>query len=131
MERPLGKKVTYHDPCYLGRHNGVYEAPRKVLGALPGVELVEMGNNRSGSLCCGGGGGRVWMDDVKCDEKMSEIRVKEACATGAEVLVTACPLCLIMLEDGRKTAELADRVEVMDLAELVAKALPEESPSTD
>ena len=120
-------RVTYHDPCYLGRHNQIFEAPRRVLRAIPGVELVEMPRHGAHSLCCGGGGGRMWQEELDGEEKMSEVRVQEAAATGAQILVTACPLCLIMLDDARKTAGLEDTLEVMDLGELVAAALEDEA----
>ena len=123
FERPLNVKVTYHDPCYLGRHNQVFDAPREVIGAIPGVQMVEMAHNRANSLCCGGGGDRIWQEDLDADVKMSEIRIREAEATGAEILITACPLCLIMLEDARKTTGLEDSLRVVDLNELVAMAL--------
>jgi Fe-S oxidoreductase/nitrate reductase gamma subunit len=123
FERPLNVTVTYHDPCYLGRHNQVFNAPREVIGAIPGVQMVEMAHNRENSLCCGGGGDRIWQEDLDADVKMSEIRIREAEATGAEILITACPLCLIMLEDARKTTGLEDSLRVMDLNELVAMAL--------
>ena len=118
----LDKVVTYHDPCYLGRHGGVYDEPRRVIGTIPGVELREMPRSREHSLCCGAGGGRMWQQDLDGATKMSEVRVREAAETGAEILVTACPLCLIMLEDGRKTAGLEDTLQVMDLNELLVKA---------
>ena len=121
--RPLKARVTYHDPCYLGRHNGIFDAPREVIQAIPGVELVEMNHHRGDSLCCGGGGDRMWQDEMDGDPKMSEIRIREAAATGAETVITACPLCLIMLEDARKTAGLEDTLRVMDLNELVVMAL--------
>ncbi|MBW1673489.1 MAG: (Fe-S)-binding protein [Deltaproteobacteria bacterium] len=123
FERPLNVKVTYHDPCYLGRHNQIFDAPREVIGAIPGVQMVEMAHNRANSLCCGGGGDRIWQEDLDVDVKMSEIRIKEAKDTGAEILITACPLCLIMLEDARKTTGLENSLQVMDLNELVAMAL--------
>jgi Fe-S oxidoreductase/nitrate reductase gamma subunit len=123
FERPLNVKVTYHDPCYLGRHNQVFDAPREVIGAIPGVQMVEMAHNRANSLCCGGGGDRIWQEDLDADVKMSEIRIREAEASGAEILITACPLCLIMLEDARKTTGLEDSLRVVDLNELVAMAL--------
>ena len=116
-------RVTYHDPCYLGRHNGVYEAPRRVLRAVPGVELVEMPRHGAHSLCCGGGGGRMWQEELDAEEKMSEVRVREAAATGAQIVVTACPLCLIMLDDARKTAGTERSLKVMDLSELLVEAL--------
>jgi Fe-S oxidoreductase/nitrate reductase gamma subunit len=123
FERPLNVTVTYHDPCYLGRHNQIFDAPREVIGTIPGVQIVEMAHSRANSLCCGGGGDRIWQEDLDADVKMSEIRIREAEATGAEILITACPLCLIMLEDARKTTGLEDSLQVMDLNELVAIAL--------
>ncbi len=123
FEKPLHLKVTYHDPCYLGRYNRIFDAPREVISAIPGVELVEMAHNRANSLCCGGGGGRMWQEDLDAEVKMSEIRIREAAAAGAEMVITACPLCLIMLEDARKTASLEDTLRIMDLNELVVLAL--------
>jgi len=123
FERPLHLKITYHDPCYLGRYNQVFDVPREVITAIPGVEMVEMAHNRAKGLCCGGGGDRIWQEDLDADVKMAEIRIREAEATGAEILITACPLCLIMLEDARKTTGLEGTVQVMDLNELVAMAL--------
>ncbi len=127
--KPLEVRVTYHDPCYLGRHNRIFDDPREVLTAIPGLQLVEMPHNRADSLCCGGGGDRVWQEDLDSDIKMAEIRISEADATGAQILITACPLCLIMLEDARKTTGLEDTLQVMDLNELVALALGLEGPS--
>ncbi len=123
FEKPLHVKVTYHDPCYLGRYNRIFDAPREVISAIPGVELVEMAHNRANSLCCGGGGGRMWQEDLDAEVKMSEIRIREAAAAGAEMVITACPLCLIMLEDARKTTGLEDTLKIMDLNELVVLAL--------
>jgi Fe-S oxidoreductase len=119
----LGLKVTYHDPCYLGRYNRIFDSPRDVIRAIPGVELLEMEHHREHSLCCGGGGDRMWQEEMDPDPKMSEIRMQEAAATGADVVITACPLCLIMLEDARKTSGLEEKLRVMDLNELVAMAL--------
>ncbi|MCK4236607.1 MAG: (Fe-S)-binding protein, partial [Candidatus Krumholzibacteria bacterium] len=116
------RTVTYHDPCFLGRHNGVYDAPRNVLRNVPGLNLVEMPRSREKSLCCGGGGGRMWMEAAE-GEKVAEIRVREAADTGAEIVVTACPFCFSNLDDAVKTAGLEDRLEVVDLAEMVAGAL--------
>lgn len=123
FEKPFHKKVTYHDPCYLGRYNRIFDEPREVINAIPGIELVEMAHNRTDSLCCGGGGGRMWQEDLDAEVKMSEIRIREAEAVGAEVVVTACPLCLIMLEDARKTTGLEDTLQIMDLNELVVSAM--------
>ena len=114
--------VTYHDPCYLGRHNQIFDEPREIIRSIPGARLVEMTHHRADSLCCGGGGGRMWQD-LDGEVKMSEVRLREAEATGAEILITACPLCLIMLEDARKAAGLNETLRVMDLNEVVLQAL--------
>jgi Fe-S oxidoreductase/nitrate reductase gamma subunit len=119
---PSPRVVTFHDPCYLGRYNGIYEAPRTVIRSLAGVRLVEMPRNRADSLCCGGGGGRLWQE-LEGEKKLGEVRVREAAATGADTLITACPYCLIMLEDAVKTADLEGTLRVMDLNELVAESL--------
>jgi Fe-S oxidoreductase/nitrate reductase gamma subunit len=121
--QPINAKVTFHDPCYLGRHNGIFDPPRQIIDAIPGVQRVEMAHNRINSLCCGGGGDRIWQDDLDADVKMAEIRIREAEATGAEILITACPLCLIMFEDARKTTGLEQALRVMDLNEFVVMAL--------
>jgi Fe-S oxidoreductase/nitrate reductase gamma subunit len=114
--------VTYHDPCYLGRYNRIFDEPREIIRSIPGVNLVEMAHYGADSLCCGGGGGRMWQE-LDGEVKMSYVRIKEAEATGAQILVTACPLCRIMLEDARKIAGLNESLRVMDLNELVLQAL--------
>lgn len=113
-----GKKVTYHDPCYLGRHNGIYDEPRDILKSIPGLNLVEMAASRHNSLCCGGGGGRIWMETPK-GERFSDLRLEQARDTGAEVLVTACPYCITMFEDSRLTLEMEDVLEIKDVTEIV------------
>lgn len=123
---PLDLKVTYHDPCYLARHNRILDEPRAVIRALPGAELVEMEEHGLNSLCCGGGGGRMWQelpDQAKNGVSMAQRRISQAAETGAQAVITACPLCLIMLEDARKTTGLEDKIRVVDLAELVAESL--------
>jgi len=117
-----GATVTYHDPCYLGRYNRIFDEPREIIRSIPGVNLVEMTHNGADSLCCGGGGGRMWQD-LNGEVKMGDVRIREAEATGAQILVTACPLCRIMLEDARKVAGLNKTLRVMDLNELVLQAL--------
>jgi Fe-S oxidoreductase/nitrate reductase gamma subunit len=119
---PVNARVTYHDPCYLGRYNHIYEAPRKVIRSVLGAKLVEMAHTGPDSLCCGGGGGRMWLE-LEGQKKLSEVRIREAADTGAEVVLTACPYCLIMLEDAVKTADLEGKIKVMDLNELVAESL--------
>jgi Fe-S oxidoreductase len=124
VARKLSHRVTYHDPCYLGRYNGVYEAPRKVLKAL-GVDLREMPRSRRDSFCCGGGGGRVWMEEIgEAQSRPSESRVREAAAlAGVEMLVVACPKDFVMFTDALKTTGLEGRIAVKDLTDLVAEAV--------
>jgi Fe-S oxidoreductase len=112
------KKVTYHDPCYLGRHNDIYEEPREVLKQVPGLNLVEMADSRKNSLCCGGGGGRIWMDTPK-NERFSDIRLTQAKAVGAEVLVTSCPYCITNFEESRLNLEYDKELEVKDIMEII------------
>ena len=119
-------KVTYHDPCYLGRVNKVYDQPRALLEAIPGVELVEMSHNRSTSLCCGGGGGGMWLDGFQWEKahvRLSEWRVKEAVRTGADVLAVACPYEPPRFEDATKMVDGADGLVVKDIIELLAEAM--------
>lgn len=119
-------KVTYHDPCYLGRVNGVFDAPRELLKAIPGVELVEMSHTKTNSLCCGGGGGGMWLDGFQWEKghvRMSEWRVKEAVTTGAEILAVACPYEPPRFEDATKTVEGAEKLVVKDIAELLVDAM--------
>ena len=115
--------MTYQDSCYLGRHNDIYEEPRRVLNSIPGIEFVEFGRARDDSLCCGGGGGRMWTDFDAEEGRLANIRVREALEVGAEILVTACPFCLINMEDGVKSVNVEDSLKVKDLAELVVEAL--------
>jgi len=122
LSKTLDKKVTYHDPCYLGRHNGVYDEPRALLSAVTGGNLVEMKRIRKESLCCGAGGGRLWME-TKPEWRFSDLRIHEACETGASILATACPYCISMLEDSRKTVNKEDVIEIKDISELIAEAL--------
>jgi len=120
--KEYGKKVTYHDPCYLGRHNGVYDEPREALRRIPGLELNEMPESRVDSLCCGGGGGRIWMETPK-GERFSELRLEQAMGVGAEVLVTACPYCITMFEDSRLTLDITEKIEVKDITEIVQEVI--------
>ena len=117
-------RITYHDPCYLGRHNKEYEAPRKILGAIPGVELIEMDQKEENALCCGGGGGNFFTDILAGGEDSpNRIRVRQALDTGAEIIAVACPQCAKMLDDGLKTEQLENKLEVLDVAEIVTRAL--------
>jgi Fe-S oxidoreductase len=114
------RKITFHDPCYLGRHNGEFDAPRRVLGALPGARLVEMAQCREKGFCCGAGGGLYWTED-RVGQRVNHVRTDHVAATGAEVVATACPFCLLMLEDGRAARAAAARP--MDIAELLGQTL--------
>lgn len=122
LKGEYGKKVTYHDPCYLGRHNGVYEEPRELLRSVPGLEFIEMSESRDESLCCGGGGGRIWMETVK-GERFSDLRVEQALEVGAEVLVTACPYCITNFEDSRLNVDGAEALEVKEISEIIAEVI--------
>jgi len=117
------KKVTYHDPCYLGKHNGIFEEPREVLKSIPGVELIEMDRSREKSLCCEGGGGRMWLEGTNPGTRLAQMRVKEAMETGAEILATACPFCLLTLDEAVKHLNAEDKIRVLDIAEIAAQAL--------
>ena len=121
------KVVTYHDPCFLGKQNHVFDEPRAILQAIPGVKLVEMDRNRERSLCCEGGGGRMWVEGTNLEERLAFQRVEEAAETGAEILAVACPFCLLTLEDAVKVRGLDEQMQVMDIMELVDMALGEES----
>ena len=116
------KKVTFHDPCYLGRHNGIYDEPRDVLKKLPGLELVEMPDSREDSLCCGGGGGRIWAETPK-EERFSDLRVAQAKEVGAEVLVTSCPYCITNFEESKLALGDDDPLEIKDITEVIQDAL--------
>lgn len=120
--KELNKKVTYHDPCYLGRHNGIYDEPREVLHSLPGIELIEMPRFRGNSLCCGGGGGGIWMETKK-GERFADIRLEEAIETGASVLAVACPFCMSMFEDSVLSLDKGDIIEIKDIAELLQEVI--------
>jgi Fe-S oxidoreductase len=121
FQKSIDRKVTYHDPCFLGRRNGHYEAPRMILENIQGLTLVEMENSGPDGLCCGGGGGRMWMETAP-DERFSDLRVQEAASTGASVIATACPYCITCLEDSLKSLNI-DGLEVLDIAEIAAQAL--------
>ncbi len=112
------KKVAYHDPCYLGRHNKVYEEPRGVLQGIPELELIELPDSRQESLCCGGGGGRIWMETKK-EQRFSDIRIQQALEIGAEVLAICCPYCMLNLDDSLATMEKEDVLEIRDISEIV------------
>jgi Fe-S oxidoreductase/nitrate reductase gamma subunit len=122
LTRPREELLTFHDSCYLGRYNGIFEAPRETLRAIPGLQLVEMPRSRNKGLCCGGGGGHMWME-VRGERRINEIRVEEALTTRARTVGTACPFCMAMVDLGRKVKGVEETLQVKDIAELVAEAL--------
>ncbi|MDO9230134.1 MAG: (Fe-S)-binding protein [Syntrophales bacterium] len=122
LNNEYGKKVTWHDPCYLGRHNGIYDEPREVLKRVPGLALIEMPESRVDSLCCGGGGGRIWMETPK-GERFSDLRLEQAVGVGAEVLVTSCPYCITNFEDSRLNRENSEAIEIKDITEIIGEVI--------
>ncbi len=122
LTKEYGKKVAWHDPCYLGRHNGVYDEPREVLKKIPGVKLHEMPESRADSFCCGGGGGRIWMETPK-GERFSDLRLEQAVGVGAEVLVTSCPYCITNFEDSRLNRENSEDIEIKEITEIIAEVI--------
>jgi heterodisulfide reductase subunit D len=115
-----GKKITYHDHCYLGRGNGEYEAPRNLIAALD-VELVEMKRSRAKGLCCGAGGAQMFKEDEKGTLRVNEERTKDVLESDAEIVAAGCPFCMTMLTDGVKGVEKQDKIKVLDIAELIAQ----------
>ena len=119
----LSRKVAFHDPCYLGRHQKEYQAPRRLLSAIPGLQLIELERSRADALCCGGGGGNFFTEILgRGPDSPARVRVREAAATGAEILAVACPNCAKMLDDAAKTEGLEETLQVMDLAEIAGLA---------
>ena len=122
FSREVKKKVIYSDPCYLGRHNKIYDEPRKILNSIPGLELIEFPDSREDAICCGGGGGRIWMETIK-GERFSDTRVAQAVTGGAEVIAISCPYCYLTFRDSLITANESDTIQVKDIVELVAEAM--------
>ena len=121
-EKPIDGVVSFHDPCYLGRHNGIYDPPRQLLGAIPGLTVKEMGRCREGGFCCGAGGGLMWFEE-KIGKRVSWERTEEALALQPQVLASACPFCLIMFEDALKVKDAIGRTRPLDVAELMAQSV--------
>jgi Fe-S oxidoreductase len=123
LTKDYAKTVTYHDPCYLGRHNGVFEKPREALKSVPGLQLSEMPESRNNSMCCGGGGGRIWMETPK-GERFSDLRLEQAVGAGAQVLATSCPYCITNFEDSRlNRPDGGASIDVKDITEIIREAI--------
>jgi Fe-S oxidoreductase len=123
MSKELNIPATYQDPCFLGKQNLVFDEPRKILTSIPRLDFIEMDRSRERSLCCEGGGGRMWAEGATEGKRNGEIRIREAISVGTKVIATACPFCLLTLEDATKTSGLADQIVVKDIAELVNEAI--------
>lgn len=122
VQKPLGKRITYHDSCYLGRYNDIYREPRQLLQAAGGTQVLEMERHHNRSFCCGAGGGRMWLEERE-GQRINIMRTEQALATNPEVVCTACPFCLTMLGDGLKDKGLEEQVAAMDIAEILAGAV--------
>ncbi len=120
FSKGIDQVVTYHDPCYLGRYNRIYEAPRRILGAIHQLKTVEMERSRGQSFCCGGGGGHAWMEEP-VGRRINQMRFEQASSTHAQIISLACPFCLQMIEDARRALESS--IQTKDVIELVADAL--------
>lgn len=120
--REFSQTVAYHDPCYLGRHNGIYDEPRAVLNEIPGLELREIAESRADSLCCGMGGGRIWLE-TPVSERFANIRLEQAIDVGAQVLATSCPYCITQLEDSRLSMTDSEEIQIRDITEILQEAL--------
>jgi len=119
LVQPVEGEVTYHDPCYLSRYHGIQEQPRKILESIKGVKLLEMEDSKENTLCCGGGGGRIFQETE--GERLSNLRIREAEKSGAHILATSCPYCIQNFEDSVKTEEKS--LQISDVAELLALSL--------
>jgi len=124
LKQEIKKVVTYHDPCFLGKQNSIFDEPRMLINAIPGITFKELDRSRERSLCCEGGGGRMWVESSsEAAERLAETRVKDAAELGAEIITTACPFCVLTLEDAVKTSGHEEKIRVMDVAELLAEAI--------
>jgi Fe-S oxidoreductase/nitrate reductase gamma subunit len=129
LANAVNQKVTFHDSCYLGRYNSIYDQPRTVMTAIPGITLQEMERNRERSFCCGAGGGRMWMEE-HLGTRINHSRFEDAVKTRADMIGTACPFCLTMLEDATKDKEMEESIKVRDLTEVVLESLQKEETTT-
>ena len=123
LPNEIKKLVTYHDPCFLGKQNDIYDEPRYILTRIPGVEFKDFDRCRERSLCCEGGGGKMWVESESKEERLAEVRVEDAKEMGAEIIAVACPFCLLTLEDATKVKGVEEEMRVVDILELLAEAL--------
>lgn len=123
FSKKFEKKVTYHDPCFLGKQNQIFDEPRSILTSIPALNFIEMDRARERALCCEGGGGRMWIEAFEAKERTASVRVREALDLGAEVLATACPFCLLTLEDAVKSGGFEDQIQVLDIMEIVNQVI--------
>jgi Fe-S oxidoreductase len=121
MKEYVGKRITYHDSCYYGRYNDIYESPREILGKIPGVQLQEMTRSGNTAMCCGAGGGWMWMEEPR-DKRVNQLRVAQALETNPDVVAVSCPFCTTMLTDGLKAKSVDEKVELLNIVELVERA---------
>ncbi|MEM3770654.1 MAG: succinate dehydrogenase iron-sulfur subunit [Candidatus Bathyarchaeia archaeon] len=121
--KPYGRRVAYHDPCFLGKRNQIYEEPRRILQSINGLELIEMKRTKEASFCCGGGAGRVWTEEAQPEKRPCVNRVKEALELGAEIIAVACPFCITTLEDAIKVLEAEEKIAVRDILEILKETL--------
>ena len=121
FSKSLNKTVTYHDPCYLGRQNGIYEIPRKILDRVPGITIVESEKSKDRSFCCGAGGGHFWMQSS--GQRVNDVRTDQLLEKSPEMITTGCPYCLIMLEDGIESKEMKEQVFVKDIVDIVSEVI--------
>jgi len=117
----LPKKIVYHDPCYLGKQGGIFDEPRRILKSIPGVELLEFNRSRERSLCCEGGGGKMWVESESRKERLADTRIKDAKAMGADLVVAACPFCILTLEDAMKGLGYEEEMRVAEIMELLGE----------
>ena len=122
LEKEVQETIAYHDSCYLGRYNQIFDIPRNILNAVPGVEVLEIGRNRENAMCCGAGGGMMWLED-KQGKRINVERTEQALQLNPTAIGTNCPYCLTMMTDGVKAAEKEDEVSTLDIAEIVEKAM--------
>jgi Fe-S oxidoreductase len=123
LEKPVNRRVAYHDPCFLGKRNGIYDEPRQILQSIKGLELVEMQRTRQSSFCCGGGAGRVWTEEAPPEKRLCVERVKEGLELGVDTIAVACPFCVTTLEDAVKVLDVENKIAIKDILEILKETL--------